>query len=269
MKKIFLVMREGLDLGPPFLPLMRFIHEKFELMDRPEKAEFLLVLGGDGTMIKAVREFREPTLSGNNWPKFFGINFGHVGFLLNDPDVQTLEELVNGKVNLIRARLLHARLYGKNGKLLSTEYALNDFYFERASKETARIRVTVNGTVYRSRLICDGMIVASPVGSTAYNAAARGPILPIDNNAMVLTSICPALFGNWHNAILPQGTKVVLEALETERNPVRFLSEGVEVPDVIRAEIGLSEEFMTLAFAQSQDFRQKVLRLQLRESLKE
>ena len=265
--KIFWVKREDLPMSRIWF--MDYLAKKFELVEDPQKAEFIIVLGGDGTMIKAVREFWEPTLAGDDWPKFFGINFGHVGFLLNDPNVQSLEELANGKVNLIRARLLHAHLYGKNGKLLSTEYALNDFYFERASKETAKVRVTVNDTVYRNRLICDGMIVASPVGSTAYNAAARGSILPIDNNAMVLTSICPALFGNWHNAILPQGTKVVLEALETERNPVRFLAEGVEVPNVVRAEIGLSEKFATLAFAQSQDFRQKVLRLQLRESLKE
>jgi NAD+ kinase len=269
MKKIFLILREGLDLGPSFVPFMKFIHENFELTDNSEDADYHMVLGGDGTMIKAVRQFWEPILSDNDWPKFFGINFGHVGFLLNDPEVEVLKELAEDKIHLIHARLLHARLFGKNGDLVSTEYALNDFYFERSSKETAKIRVTVNGVVYRQRLICDGMIVASPVGSTAYNAAARGPILPIEANTMVLTGICPAIYANWHNAILPPDATVVLEVLETDRNPVRFLAEGVEVPNIIRAEIKLSEERAVLVFAQSQDFGRKNLRLQLREPIKE
>jgi NAD+ kinase len=241
----------------------------FELVKNPSQAEYVFVFGGDGRMIKTVRTYWDAETSNGGSLKFFGLNYGHVGFLLNEPDIGVFEELLAGKIVPVEARLLHAFLYDKGGSLVSEEYALNDFYFERATKETAKIRVAVNGTIYRERLVCDGMIVASPVGSTAYNAAAKGPILPISANTMVLTGICPSIFANWHNAILPEDAKVILEAVETKESPIRFLAEGAEVPDVVRVEIELSLETVTLVFAKSQDFNKKNLRLQLREAIKE
>ena len=139
------------------------------------------------------------------------------------------------------------------------------FYIERAGTQTAHLRVSVDGQIRFDPLICDGIIVSSPAGSPAYNAAASGAILPLDSRALVLTGICPAIFHKWRSGVLPENSTITIEALETEKRPVRFMTDGVEVTSSVhptKAIVKFTKNSIQLGFVDSQDFGQKVTDLQ-------
>jgi len=251
MKKAYLI--KGLPDSEIAPEISEYIEKKFKIVRDPASAKFLIVFGGDGTMLKNIRLYRELNLP------FFGLNYGHVGFLLNAPTTATLDDLLHNRLTVISSQMLQAVLYDKNGEKIGTEFAFNDFYFERSTLATAKIRVSVNSKVRFDPLICDGAIVASAAGSTAYNAAAGGIILPIGDNSMVLTGICPAVFHRWRSIQLDAESKIILEAMDFNKRPVRFLVDKMEIENVVKAEIGYSDKTVRLLFANSQDFREKRL----------
>jgi NAD+ kinase len=253
MKKVFLVTRSGLAEADLFRVSAPY---GLELVPRPELAEGILVMGGDGTMLKAIRAHR--TLG----VPFLGLNFGHIGFLMNEARPEVLGEIVAGAVELVPVRLLQADLQNPQGQHLGRELAFNDCYFERTSTQTVRMRISVNGKVRFESLTCDGVLVSTAAGSTAYNASAGGMILPIQTNALVLTGICPALFHRWRSSQLAADARITLEPLDTAGRPVRFLVDGIEIAGVTKADIGYSECVVRIGFAASQNFYEKVLRLQ-------
>lgn len=260
--KFFLIARDGLaEESPLFSELegyKEYLQDHADRVTSAARAEGILVLGGDGTMLKAIRKH------GRLGIPFYGVNFGHVGFLMNDLTKTVLLEIIEGQTQFIDARMLKADLYDMHGEIIRSELAFNDFYFERASIQTANIRVVVDGDVFFDPLICDGVIVATAAGSTAYNASARGEIIPIGTNSMILTGICPMRFYKWHSAQLPHDARVSLEALNITGRPVRFVVDGVHVRKVTRAEIAYSDRVVKIGFVISQNFREKVMKLQFR-----
>ncbi len=252
MLKAIIVSRKGL---PTTSNLYKKIKSKLEIVESGQKADFILVLGGDGAMLNAINKYYKLKIP------FAGFNFGHLGFLLNEAKTGVLEEILAGKFDTVESNLLEAKLYSFHQKL-KTVLAFNDFYFERKTPQTARIEISVNGTVRFETLVCDGVIVSSPAGSTAYNASAGGKILPIDSRHMVLTGICPALFHNWRSAQLSHNSTICLNIIDTELRPVVFMADGREIAGVTKAEIKYSKQKVKILFARSQDFREKFLRLQ-------
>lgn len=251
--KIFLVNHAGLTESDP---VFRFITNNATVSKTPEEADMLIVLGGDGSMLTAIREYTCNQLT------FTGLNYGHIGFLMNKACLETIEEILQGRTSLVSVNILQATMFAENGKKIGTEFAFNDFSFERSSPQTAKISVIVNGTTRFNPLIGDGVIVSSSAGSTAYNASAGGAIIPIGTNSMVLTGICPAVFHYWRTSQLAFDSTVILEPMETEKRPVRFVADGRVKKDVARVKIGYGKRIVRLAFAKSQDFRQKVMDLQ-------
>lgn len=249
-----------LDKGEEVYPdekLISYIRKKFSIVDNLDKADDVIVMGGDGRMLRAVHQY------GRHGKFLFGLNYGHIGFLMNEPKIEILEEFCREQVEVIKVKLLRAMLYDLKGRFVDTAYAFNDFYFERASTPTARIRVMVDGKLYLDPLICDGIIVCTPAGSTAYNASAGGPIVPIDSRCIVVTGICPAIFHHWHSAQLSEKAKIRLEALDADKRPVRFMADGRIIHDVVKAEIESADKAIArIVFARSQDFRRKVFDLQ-------
>ncbi|RMD60087.1 MAG: hypothetical protein D6828_00550, partial [Nitrospirae bacterium] len=236
--------------------LIKYIKSHCDITERAEDAELIIVLGGDGGMLKAIRAYRDLNLP------FAGLNYGHIGFLMNRASIQSVEEFLRDEMEIISVKTLEALIYDKNGTFMGIEYAFNDFYFERATTQVSKIRVTLNGKVRFDPLIGDGVIVCTSAGSTAYNASAGGIILPIGTNSMVLTGICPAVFQHWRTAQLPADSVVILEPIMIDERPVRFLADGIVKKGVAKAVIKYSDKIVKVAFARSQDFREKVFELQ-------
>ena len=251
MEGIFLIKNSKISVPNEIL---NYISENFNVCNYV-CAKKIIVLGGDGTMLNAIRSWANLEIP------FFGLNYGHKGFLLNTPEIQKITELKEGEIETVTTKLL--KCYVLNKELGPVPFAFNDLYFERTSPQTAKIKVTINGKLYFDPLICDGIIVSSAAGSTAYNAAAGGIILPIENDSMVITGICPAVYHNWRTAQLSHNAKIILEPIETKKRPVRFLADGIEIPKVNKVEIGYSKKTVKLIFAKSENFRNKILNLQL------
>ena len=253
MKKFYLLANDEKILELSFVQSLK---EKSVIVEDRNEATDFLVLGGDGAMLDAVGDYHGAGLP------FCGINFGHIGFLMNEKATNTLREVLEGQTRSVKVRLLKAKLYDQGGRYLSSALAFNDFYFERATSQTARFIVRLDETVLFDPLDADGIIVCTAAGSTAYNASAGGVILFKDIEAMVLTGICPAVYHGWRSTPLPPSSNVMIEALELEKRPVRFMADGREIPEAKKAVIEFSKDsFVEIKYAKSQDYREKVLKL--------
>ena len=209
-----------------------------------EKAETLVALGGDGFMLHTLHRMLEgecPHLP------VFGMNRGTVGFLMNDWRIDRLAERIAG-AKAIRVAPLEMRATTVGGETF-THAAINEVSLLRETRQTAKIEISVDGRVALPELACDGVLVATPAGSTAYNLSARGPILPLQARTLALTPISPFRPRRWSGAILPDDTAVCFRILEAENRPVSAVADQIEVRDVARVEVRLDrEKSLTLLF---------------------
>jgi len=208
-----------------------------------EKAETLVALGGDGFMLHTLHAMLD---QGSPKP-VFGMNRGTVGFLMNDWRIDCLPERI-ADAKAIRVAPLEMRATTVAGQTL-THSAMNEVSLLRETRQTAKIEIAVNGRVALPELACDGVLVATPAGSTAYNLSARGPILPLQAKMLALTPISPFRPRRWSGAILPDDTAICLRVLEAENRTVSAVADQVEVRDVSMVEIRLDRErSLTLLF---------------------
>ena len=209
-----------------------------------ERAETLVALGGDGFMLHTLHRMLEgecPHLP------VFGMNRGTVGFLMNDWRIDRLAERI-AAAKAIRVAPLEMRATTVGGDTF-THAAINEVSLLRETRQTAKIEISVDGRVALPELACDGVLVATPAGSTAYNLSARGPILPLQARTLALTPISPFRPRRWSGAILPDDTAVCFRILEAENRPVSAVADQIEVRDVARVEVRLDrEKSLTLLF---------------------
>ena len=209
-----------------------------------EQAETLVALGGDGFMLETLHEMLDGE---RRCVPVFGMNRGTVGFLMNEWRIDQLAERL-GAAKPIRVAPLEMRATSVAGKV-STHAAINEVSLLRETRQTAKIEISVNGRVALPELACDGVLVATPAGSTAYNLSARGPILPLQAKMLALTPISPFRPRRWSGAILPDDTAVCFTILEAKNRPVSAVADQTEVRDVARVEIRLDRErSLTLLF---------------------
>ena len=210
----------------------------------PADATTLIALGGDGFMLHTLHGMLEgecPHLP------VFGMNRGTVGFLMNEWRLDRLAERIAG-AKAIRVAPLEMRATTVGGKTFAHS-AINEVSLLRETRQTAKIEVLVNGHVVLPELVCDGVLVATPAGSTAYNLSAHGPILPLAAKMLALTPISPFRPRRWSGAILPDDTAVCFRVLEPENRPVSAVADQIEVRDVRQVEIRLEREReLTLLF---------------------
>jgi NAD+ kinase len=209
-----------------------------------EAAETLVALGGDGFMLHTLHRM----LAGEcpHLP-VFGMNRGTVGFLMNDWRIDGLAERI-AAAKAIRVAPLEMRATTISGETF-VHAAINEVSLLRQMRETAKIEISVNGRVALPELACDGVLVATPAGSTAYNLSARGPILPLAARMLALTPISPFRPRRWSGAILPDDTAVGLRILDAEDRPVSAVADQIEVRDVAKVEVRLDRErSLTLLF---------------------
>jgi NAD+ kinase len=194
-----------------------------------DRAEVVVALGGDGMMLET-----QHRLLGRNLP-VYGMNCGSVGFLMND----WREDLLVERLAAAQAATLHPlRMQAHTGAPGTTEaLAINEVSLLRETRQAAKIRVLVDGKVRLPELICDGILVSTAAGSTAYNLSAHGPIVPLGANLMPLTPISAFRPRRWRGALLPGEAEVVFEVLEHEKRPVSATADYTEVRDVRRVEV--------------------------------
>ena len=233
------LLSSSTDVGQAAEAMLR---RRYSFAD-PDEAETLVALGGDGFMLQTLHQMLE---SGN--PKaVFGMNRGTVGFLMNDWRIDTLPERI-AAAKAVRVAPLQMSATTVAGEKF-TYAAINEVSLLRETRQTAKIEISVNGRVALPELACDGVLVATPAGSTAYNLSARGPILPLQAKMLALTPISPFRPRRWSGAILPDDTAVCFRILEAKNRPVSAVADQIEVRDVARVEVRLDRErSLTLLF---------------------
>ena len=197
-----------------------------------DRADCVVALGGDGHMLTVLHE----TLS-NDMP-VFGMNCGRLGFLMNHYASDELVERIEGAETApIHPLRMTAR--GTDGTLHSA-LAINEVSMLRQTHNAAHIRVEVDGKHQVEELVCDGILLATPVGSTAYNLSAHGPIIPLSAEILALTPISAFRPRRWRGALLPHDSEVVFRILEAEKRPVSATADDFEVRNV--AEVTIRED---------------------------
>jgi NAD+ kinase len=196
---------------------------------QPEDADCIVALGGDGLMLRTLHRFM-----GAGKP-IYGMNRGSVGFLMNEYREGSLRKRIAGaKPSIVHPLLLRAtNTHGDE----FTAHAINEVSLLRQSSQIAKIRILVNGQERMPELVTDGVLVATPAGSTAYNLSANGPILPLDAPLMALTPISAFRPRRWRGALLPDVAKVRLEVLEAEKRPVSVVADHDEFRDALTVDV--------------------------------
>ncbi len=209
-----------------------------------DQAELIVALGGDGFMLQTLhRQLERPA---NPLP-VFGMNLGTVGFLMNDWQVYGLDARLAGSkaFKVTPLRMVATTMSGETVSLP----AINEVSLLRETRETAKLEVTLNDRVVIPELACDGILAATPAGSTAYNFSAQGPILPLGSALIALTPISPFRPRRWRGAILPDKARIKLRVLEPHKRPVSAVADQREVRDVASVEIAIDRtRELTLLF---------------------
>ena len=195
----------------------------------PEEADVLIALGGDGMMLETLHR------SLPSAKPIYGMNRGSVGFLMNDYHEDGLVERVAAAEKALIHPLSMTAVDVRGAK--HEALAINEVALLRQTYQTAKLRVLVDGKERLKELACDGVMVATPAGSTAYNLSAHGPIVPIDGRVLALTPISAFRPRRWRGALLRHTAKVSIEVLEADRRPVSATADNFEVREVCSVDI--------------------------------
>lgn len=222
-----------------------------------EEADVVVALGGDGFLLQTLRE----TMGSGK--KIYGMNRGTIGFLMNEYRVAGLQERVAAALpETIRPLEMEAVTHA--GETVSA-LAINEVALWRQSYQTAKIRITVDDHVRLEELSCDGVMVATPAGSTAYNLSAHGPILPLDAPLLALTPVSPFRPRNWRGALLSNRSTVRFDILESGKRPVNAAADHTEVKAAMAVTVRESRtKTATLLFDPSHSWNERILTEQFR-----
>ncbi|MGE4305795.1 MAG: NAD kinase [Novosphingobium sp.] len=210
----------------------------------PQEADVLVVLGGDGFLLHVLHEM----LDWEFLKPVYGMNLGTVGFLMNGQQdhVPVAQRIAEAHRVPVRPLCMHAT--NQNGEEFSY-YAINEVSLLRETRQTAKLEVRINGRVRMEELAGDGILLATPVGSTAYNLSANGPILPLGCRMLAMTPLSPFRPRRWKGAILPESAEVEFRIREPGKRPVAAVADQKEVRDVATVRIAATaERELTLLF---------------------
>jgi NAD+ kinase len=215
-------------------------------------AEVIVALGGDGFMLRTLHAHRALATP------VYGMKLGRVGFLMNKYRQDGLSARVT-HAHVAELHPLEMRVIDTAGRE-HVALAFNEVSLLRQSNQAAHLEVQLNATVKLPSLVCDGIMVATPAGSTAYNLSAHGPILPLDANVLALTPISPFRPRRWRGALLPVGTQIGLRTLEPDHRPVSATADFHEVRDAVKIDVRQARErAITLLFDPERSLAQRIL----------
>lgn len=195
----------------------------------PRDADVIVALGGDGFMLRTLHNTQHLDLP------VYGMNRGTIGFLMNEyDDANLLDRLAAAEEEVINP--LAMRAMDQSGRLHEA-LAINEVSLLRAGPQAARLRISVDGRLRLAELVCDGALLSTPAGSTAYNYSAHGPILPIGSDVLALTAIAAFRPRRWRGALLPKTAHVRFDVLEADKRPVMADADSISFPDIDWVEI--------------------------------
>ncbi len=218
----------------------------------PEHADAVVALGGDGLMLQVLHRFM-----GSPKP-IYGMNRGTVGFLMNEfAEDRLFERLEAAEASVVHPLLMRAT---DRGGRVATARAINEVSLWRRSSQAGKLRILVDGRERLPELIADGLLVATPAGSTAYNLSANGPILPLNAPLMALTPISAFRPRRWRGALLPDTAAVTVEVLEGDKRPVGASADHLAIEDVATIDISMDHETgMTLLHDPGHSLDERIL----------
>ena len=223
----------------------------------PEDADAIIPLGGDGFMLETLRRFLP--LVTNGLP-VYGMNKGTIGFLMNkyNPDNLT-KRLRHATISAVHPLSMKAEAAGGTFE----DIAFNEVSVFRQSQQAAHIKISVDGKVRLNRLIADGIMLSTPVGSTAYNLSAHGPVIPLGADILALTPISAFRPRRWRGALLSGHAKVRFDVLDPNKRPVSASADNSEIQDLISIEISQDENTtLTMLFDEDHGLAEKILQEQ-------
>lgn len=222
---------------------------------KPDDADVIVALGGDGFMLETLHATLDRDVA------IFGMNCGTVGFLMNEFDEENLPARLAAaqRVTLHPLKMTAVTTGGDQVSAL----AINEVSLYRQAHQAAHVRIAVDGVTRLPELICDGVLVATPAGSTAYNLSAHGPIVPLGAQLLALTPISAFRPRRWRGALLPNTATVTFEVLSPDKRPVGATADSAEVRDVLTVEVSEAREVsFTLLFDPEHNLEQRVLQEQ-------
>jgi NAD+ kinase len=227
---------------------LQAVHGRHE----PESADVLCALGGDGFMLRTLHRY------GPRGLPVYGMKLGTIGFLMNHYVPEGLVERI-AAAHPAHLRPLEMIAITEAGAT-ATSLAYNEVSLLRQTRQAAHIRIHLNDRARLDELVCDGVLVATPAGSTAYNFSAHGPILPFGANVIALTPIAPFRPRRWRGALLRSETVVRFETLDPDKRPVSVTADSHEVRDVIEVTVRESKEHgVTLLFDPEHNLEERIL----------
>ena len=219
------------------------------------EADAIVVLGGDGFMLDILKRYQDLDLP------FYGINKGTVGFLMN----QNQNENLLNKLNQAEETIIHPlKMHAK--KIDGSEedhLAINEISILRSGSQAAKLKIVVDNLVRLEELVCDGALVSTPAGSTAYNYSAHGPILPIDSNILALTAMAAFRPRRWRGALIPSNAKIEFFIKDSNKRPVSAYADSKEVKNISSVKIESEDDVCyKLLFDKGHGLQERILREQ-------
>ena len=222
-----------------------------------DNADVIVVLGGDGFMLEAIKSHMSQDLP------LFGLNYGSIGFLMNSSNQNDLLNRINQSQS-IKISPLIMKAMSVNGSIHEA-IAINEVSLLRETHQASKIKISVDGNVRLDELICDGVLISTPSGSTAYNLSAHGPILPINADVLALTPISAFRPRRWKGAILNNESNVKFEIIESKKRPVSAVADSTEFRDISSVEVHQSEDqVVELLFDENHSFDERILNEQFK-----
>ena len=224
---------------------------------KPQEADAIVALGGDGLMLQTLHACM------NEQIPIYGMNRGSVGFLMNEYNEDNLTERL-AAAELTRIHPLSMIAHDRDGKA-HKRLAINEVSVFRERFQAAKLQISIDGTVRLHELICDGVLVSTPAGSTAYNLSAGGPLLPIYAPLLALTPISPFRPRRWSGALLSNTTHITITVIEPEKRPVSATADHFEVRDILRVEVEQAHAVeLYMMFDPGHDLDERVISEQFR-----
>ena len=232
------------------------LRERYEFVSEDE-ADIVVALGGDGFMLKTQNRFM------SSGKPVYGMNKGTVGFLMNEYRPDGLAERI-AVAKQERIHPLNMTAVDADGREHRAS-AINEVSLFRSSAQAARLEIVVDGRVRLDALVCDGVMVATPQGSTAYNLSAHGPILPLKSPLLALTPVSPFRPRGWRGALLPNTAQVTMRVLEPQKRPVSAVADHTEVRRAVEVTIAEDRErFGLMLFDPDHSWDERILNEQFR-----